>query len=55
LCSSLNVRDQISYRCKTTCRIMILYILTFKFPDSSRRTEDSEPNCSKRSPNLVRR
>jgi hypothetical protein len=29
LCSSLNVRDQVSHPCKTTSRIMVLYILTF--------------------------
>jgi hypothetical protein len=29
LCSSLNVRDQVSHPYKTTGRIMVLYILTF--------------------------
>jgi hypothetical protein len=28
LCSSLNVRDQVSHPYKTTGRIMVLYILT---------------------------
>jgi hypothetical protein len=32
---------------------MVLYILTFNFLDNRRRTEDSELNDSKRSPNLV--
>jgi hypothetical protein len=32
---------------------MVLYISTFTSPDSSGRTEDCEPNGSKRSPNLV--
>jgi hypothetical protein len=34
LCSSLNVRDQVSHPYKTTGRIMVLYILTFTFLDS---------------------
>jgi hypothetical protein len=33
-----NERDQVSHPYKTTGRIMALYILTFKFPDS--RQED---------------
>jgi hypothetical protein len=36
LCSSLNVRDQVSHPYKTTRRIMVLYILTFKFLDNRR-------------------
>jgi hypothetical protein len=36
--SSLNVRDQVSHPYKTTGRIMVLCILTFKFLDS--RGED---------------
>jgi hypothetical protein len=36
LCSSLNVRDQISHPYKTTGRIIVLYILTFTFLDSRR-------------------
>jgi polysaccharide pyruvyl transferase WcaK-like protein len=28
LCSSLNVRDQVSHQYKTSGRIMVLYILT---------------------------
>jgi hypothetical protein len=36
LCSSLNVRDQVSHPYKTTDRIMVFYILTFKFPGSRR-------------------
>jgi hypothetical protein len=31
LCSSLNVRDQVAHPYKTTGRIMVLYILTFKW------------------------
>jgi hypothetical protein len=34
LCSSLNVRDQVSHPYKTTCRIMVLYASTFTFLDS---------------------
>jgi hypothetical protein len=30
LCSSLNVRDQISHPYKTTCKIIVLYILLAK-------------------------
>jgi hypothetical protein len=32
---------------------MVLYILIFTFLDSSWEREDSEPNGSKHSPNLV--
>jgi hypothetical protein len=31
LCYSLSVRDQVSHPYKTTDRIMVLYILTFRF------------------------
>jgi hypothetical protein len=34
--SSLNVRDQVSHPYKTTGRIMVLYILFFKFLESRR-------------------
>jgi hypothetical protein len=34
LCSSLNVRDQVSHPYKTTGTIMVLYILTFTFMES---------------------
>jgi hypothetical protein len=36
LCSSLNVRDQVSHPCRTTSKIIILFILIFKFFDSRR-------------------
>jgi hypothetical protein len=36
LCSSPNVRDQVSHPNKITGRIMVLYILIFKFLDSRR-------------------
>jgi hypothetical protein len=36
LCSSLNVRDQVSHPYKTTDRIMVLYILSITFQDSRR-------------------
>jgi hypothetical protein len=38
LCSSLNVRDQVSHPYRTTAKIIFLYILMFKFFDS--RWED---------------
>jgi hypothetical protein len=34
LCSSLDMRDQVSHPYKTTGRIMVLYILTFTSLDS---------------------
>jgi hypothetical protein len=37
LCSSLNVSDQVSHPYKNTGRIMVLYILTFTFLDSTRK------------------
>jgi hypothetical protein len=36
LCCSLDVRDQVSHSYKTAGRIMVLYILTFKFLHSKR-------------------
>jgi hypothetical protein len=36
MCSSLNVRDQVSHPYKTTGKIMLLYVLTFTFVDSRR-------------------
>jgi len=38
LCSSLCVRDQVSYPYETTGKILVLYILVFK--SSDRRNED---------------
>jgi hypothetical protein len=32
-CSSLNVRDQVSHPCRTTGKIIVLYILIFMFVD----------------------
>jgi hypothetical protein len=36
LCSSLNVRDQVSHSYRTTGKIIVMYILIFKFFDSRR-------------------
>jgi len=33
LCISLNMRDQVSQPCKTMCKIIVLYIITFMFLD----------------------
>jgi hypothetical protein len=54
LCSSLNVRKQVSYPYKTTGKIIILCISFFKFLET--RWEDkkgSKQNGSKHSPNLI--
>jgi hypothetical protein len=37
LCSSLNVRDQVSHSYRTTGTIIVLYILIFMFLDSRRK------------------
>jgi hypothetical protein len=36
LCTSINLRDQVSHPCKTTGRILVLHILTFTFQDNRR-------------------
>jgi hypothetical protein len=53
LCSSLNVRDQVSHPYKTNGRIMGLYVLSFTFLDKRREDKESVPNGSKNSPNLL--
>jgi hypothetical protein len=53
LCSSLNMRDQVSHPYRATGRIMVLFILTFNSLTAGEMTKDSEPNGSKHFPNLV--
>jgi hypothetical protein len=47
------MRDQVSHPYKITGQITDVYILIFKFLDSSRENERSKPHGSKHSPNLV--
>jgi hypothetical protein len=53
LCSSLNVRDQVSHSYRTTGKIIVLYIIIFTFSDSRRKIEGSELNGSKHYPNSI--
>ena len=47
--SSLSVSDQVSHPYKTTCRIIVLCILIFKFWIANWKTKDFAPNDSKNS------
>lgn len=52
LCYLLGVGDYVSHSCKTTGKIIILYVLVLTFWDSRWKTVYSELNDNKRSPNL---
>jgi hypothetical protein len=53
LCSSLNVRHQVSHPYKTTDKTVVVYILIFMVLDCRRKTKSSELNGSKHYPNSV--
>jgi hypothetical protein len=48
LCSSFNVRDQVSILYKTTCKIIVLYIPILCFYTSDEKTKSSVLNGSKK-------
>jgi hypothetical protein len=52
-CSSFNVKDQVPHQYKTTGNIMVFYSLIFMPLDEKREDKISEPNGSKRYPNLI--
>jgi hypothetical protein len=54
LCSSHNVKNQVSYLYKTTDKIMELYILVIHFYTADKNTQDSVLSGSKDSSNLIR-
>jgi hypothetical protein len=47
------VRDQVWQIHKTTCQVMMLYILIFKVLERRRETKNSEQNDSKYFANLI--
>jgi hypothetical protein len=51
--SSLCVPDQVSHQYKTTGKIMVLYILIFKFLERRQEDKDYEWSSSKHSVNLI--
>jgi hypothetical protein len=53
LCSSLNVRDQVSHPYKTTGKVIVLCTLILCFQIAARKAKDSELHGSKHSLYLV--
>jgi hypothetical protein len=47
--SFISVSDQVSIPYKTTCKIVVLYILSLNFWIANWKTKDSEPNIRKHS------
>jgi hypothetical protein len=50
---SFKERDYVSHPCKTTAKIIVLYILIDVFLDGKREDKNSELDGRKNSPNLI--
>jgi hypothetical protein len=53
LCSSLNIRDQVSHPYRTTGNIIVLYIIILAILDRRREDKHSQLNGSKHYPNSI--